>query len=191
MKRAFAAAALLAALPLASPRASRAADAYKIDPAHASVVFKANHGGFSSSYGAFDEVSGGFTVDPKSWESSKFELTIKVASIDTGNAKRDDHLKGPDFFNAPQFPTIRFVSKSVAKAPEGLKVVGDLTLHGVTKEVTLDLTGGKVGEFPPGVQRTGYDATFEFKRSDFGMDKMIPAVGDEVKVFIGFEGTKS
>ncbi|OJW22594.1 MAG: hypothetical protein BGO49_01015 [Planctomycetales bacterium 71-10] len=190
MKLASAASGLMAALSLSTSLAARAADDYAIDPAHTSVVFKSNHGGFASSYGMFDEVSGKFTIDPKSIESSKFELTIKVDSIDTGDAKRDGHLKSPDFFNAKQFPTITFKSTSVAKHEGGLKVVGDLTLHGVTKPVTLMLTGGKVGEFPPGVARTGYDTSIAIKRSDFGMDKMIPAVGDEVGVLISFEGTK-
>lgn len=184
-----AASGLLAALSLSTSFA-RAADDYAIDPAHASIVFKSNHGGFASSYGMFDEASGKFTIDPKSVESSKFELTIKVDSIDTGNSKRDEHLTSPDFFNAKQFPTIGFKSTSVAKHEAGLKVVGDLTLHGVTKPVTLILAGGKVGEFPPGVARTGYDTAITLKRSDFGMDKMIPAIGDEVGILISFEGTK-
>lgn len=190
MKLACAASGLMAALALSTSLAARAADDYAIDPAHTSIVFKSNHGGFASSYGMFDEASGKFTIDPQSVESSKFELTIKVDSIDTGNAKRDEHLKSPDFFNAKQFPTITFKSTSVAKHEGGLKVVGELTLHGVTKPVTLILAGGKVGEFPPGVTRTGYDTTLTIKRSDFDMDKMIPAIGDDVGILISFEGTK-
>lgn len=192
MKRATAApASLLTALILATALPARAAEQYTVDPAHSSVVFKANHGGFASVYGMFDEVSGGFTIDAQSVGSSKFELTIKVDSLDSGNDKRDGHLKSPDFFNAKQFPTIHFVSTSVAKDEKGLKVVGDLTLRGVTKPVTLLLTGGKVGEFPPGVGRTGYDTAITVKGSDFGMDKLAPAIGDEITVLIGIEGTKS
>lgn len=181
---------LLAALLLSTAPTAAAAD-YAIDPGHTSVVFKANHAGFASIYGTFHDVSGKFTVDPQKPEASKFDVTIKTDSIHTGVDKRDDHLKSPDFFNAAQFPTIRFVSKSVSKQGENLKVDGELTLHGETKPVTLILTGGKVGEFPPGVARTGYDTSVTIKRSDFGMDGMVPAIGDEVVILIGFEGTKS
>jgi polyisoprenoid-binding protein YceI len=190
MKRAFATTwSLLAALLLTTPSPA-SADDYKIDPAHTSVVFRANHAGFASIYGTFHDVSGTFTVDPQNPSASKFDVTIKADSIHTGVDKRDDHLKSPDFFNAAQFPTIRFVSKSVSKQGDGLKVDGELTLHGETKPVTLLLTGGKVGDFPKGTARTGYDATAAIKLSDFGMDGG-GALGDEVVIMIGFEGTKS
>jgi polyisoprenoid-binding protein YceI len=181
---------LLAALFLSTAPPAAAAD-YTIDAAHSSVVFKADHAGFASVYGAFEDVSGKFTVDPQNPSASKFEMTIKVDSIHSGVGKRDDHLKSPDFFNAAQFPTIHFVSKSVSKEGEGLKVEGELTLHGETKPVTLVLTGGKVGEFPAGVVRTGYDSSVTIKRSDFGMGGMDAVIGDEVVILIGLEGTKS
>ena len=181
---------LAAAATLGTAPVARAADAYAIDPAHTSVVFKIDHLGFTSIYGRFNEVAGEFTIDAEKPESSSFDITINTDSVDTGNAKREEHLKSPDFFNAKQFPTITFKSTSVAKTEKGLKVEGDLTLHGETKPVSFVLTGGKTGEFPKDVQRTGYSTEFSIKRSDFGMDKMAPAAGDEVVLLIGFEGTK-
>ncbi|AMV38463.1 YceI family protein [Planctomyces sp. SH-PL62] len=183
--------ALTLTLALGAGLPARAADDYTVDPAHTTVIFKIDHGGFASIYGRFNDVSGSFTVDPAASSSSRFVIAIKADSVDTGNDKRDGHLKSPDFFNVKQFPSIAFKSTAVAKDPQGLKVTGDLTLHGVTKPVSFVLTGGKVGEFPKGVQRTGYSAEISIKRSDFGMDKMIPAAGDEVVLLIGFEGTKS
>lgn len=182
---------LAAVLSLATTSSTRAADKYAIDAAHAAAVFKIEHGGFSWTYGRFNDIAGSFAIDAQNAEASKFDIIAKVDSLDTGNAQRDGHLKSPDFFNAKQFPAITFVSTSVSKHANGLQVVGNLTLHGVTKPVTLVLVGGKTGEFPKGVQRTGYSTEISIKRSEFGMDKMIPAAGDEVVIAISFEGTKS
>lgn len=182
---------LAALLTLATTTTAQAADKYTVDGAHAGAVFKVGHGGFSWIYGRFNDVSGTFAIDSQNPEASKFEIVAKTDSLDTGNAKRDGHLKSPDFFNVKQFPAVTFVSTSVSKHANGLQVVGDLTLHGVTKSVTFVLTGGKTGEFPPGVHRTGYTTELTIKRSDYGMDKMIPAAGDEVGVMLSFEGIKS
>ena len=175
----------------AAPTLALAADKYALDPAHTAVVFKIEHAGFSWTYGRFNDVSGSFSIDPQHPESSQLDVAIKTDSLDTGNAQREQHLKSPDFFNAKQFPAITFKSTSVSKEGDGLKVAGDLTLHGVTKPVSFVLTGGKVGEFPKGVRRTGYSTELSIKRSEFGMDKMIPGAGDQVFLMISFEGTKS
>jgi len=129
-------------------------------------------------------------VDPATPAKSSFTLNIKPESIDTGTAKRDDHLRSPDFFNAKQFPAMGFKSTQVKPVVGGLEVRGDFTMHGVTKPITFLLKGGKKGEFPPGMQRTGYSTELVIHRSDFGMDKMVEAIGDEVKVEISFEGVK-
>jgi polyisoprenoid-binding protein YceI len=182
----------LGALALVVPlfaAAPAAADDYALDAAHTSVVFKISHIGLSYVYGRFDDVSGAFTIDQDPAKSS-FALSLKTESIDTNNKKRDEHLSGPDFFNVKQFPEIAFKSKSVKAIDGGLEVTGDLTLHGTTKSVTFALKGGKTAEFPKGVKRTGYSTEFTVKRSDFGMDKMLEAVGDEVSIAISFEGTK-
>jgi polyisoprenoid-binding protein YceI len=169
----------------------RAADAYQVDPAHTAVTFKVAHLGLSWTHGRFNAVSGRFVIDSAEPTQSSFELSLKAESIDTGNDKRDEHLKSPDFFNTKQFPAASFKSTSVKPVQGGLEVTGEFTLHGRTQPITFTLAGGKTAEFPPGVKRTGYSAQFKLKRSDYGMDKMAGAVGDEVYVSISFEGVKS
>jgi polyisoprenoid-binding protein YceI len=177
-----------AVLPSGSP--ARAADDYVLDEAHTAAVFHIQHIGLSWTYGRFNTVGGAFTIDADDAGKSSFELSIKTESIDTNNAKRDEHLRSPDFFNVKQFPTMAFKSTSVKAVDGGYDVTGDLTLHGVTKPVTFTLKGGKTAEFPKGVKRTGYSTELKIKRSDFGMDKLLEAVGDEVFIAISFEGTK-
>jgi polyisoprenoid-binding protein YceI len=169
---------------------ARAADDYTIDGMHTGVTFKVSHIGLSWTYGRFNDVSGNFTIDPEAPAKSSFNLTVKVESVDTGNAKRDGHLRSPDFFNVKQFPLMTFKSTSIEAIKGGFKVTGDLTLHGETKPVTFSLLGGRTAEFPKGIKRTGYSTDLTLKRSDFGMDKMKEAIGDDVYVSISFEGVK-
>jgi polyisoprenoid-binding protein YceI len=114
---------------------------------------------------------------------------VKIDSIDTGNKQRDEHLRSPDYFNAKQYPTLTFKSTKVAKAKDGLSVTGDLTLHGVTKPVTFTLAGGKTAEVR-GARKTGYSTEFTIKRSDFGIDKSLDSLGDEVEIDVSFQGVK-
>jgi polyisoprenoid-binding protein YceI len=167
-----------------------AADDYTIDAAHTGVTFYISHLNLSNVYGRFDSFSGGFTLDSSDPSRSSFKLTIKTDSVDTNNTGRDNHLRSPDFFNAKQFPTITFASTSVKPIEGGYEVTGDLTLHGETKPVTFSLKGGASAEFPKGVRRTGFSTDFVVKRSDFGVGRPMPVLGDEVHVSIGFEGTK-
>jgi polyisoprenoid-binding protein YceI len=176
-------------LSLAAAPSARA-DEYVLDDAHSGVNFKISHLGLSWTFGRFKDVSGTCTLDAAAPAKSAFNLSIKTDSIDTNNQKRDDHLKSPDFFNAAQFPALTFKSTAVKPVEGGLEVTGDLTMHGVTKPVTFTLKGGKTAEFPKGVQRTGYSTELTLKRSDFGMDKFLEAVGDEVFITISFEATK-
>lgn len=169
---------------------ARAADDYAIDPTHSGVNFKISHLGLSWVSGRFDDYSGSFAIDSSDPAKCAFELTIKADSIDTNNKNRDGHLRGPDFFNAKQFPVISFKSTSVEASKDGYQVTGDLTLHGVTRSVNFALTGGKKAEFPKGIQRTGFSTEVTIKRADFGIDKFAGAVGDDVHVAISFEGTK-
>lgn len=174
----------------ASP-AAQAADEYALDGAHTAVYFRIAHGEFSETYGRFNNVSGTMTVDAADTSKSSLQVTIKADSIDTGNTKRDDHLRAPDFLNVKQFPAITFKSTSVSgKTPGELEVQGEFTMHGVTKPITLKLKGGKVGEFPPGVIRTGYSTHLDLKRSDFGIEKFVGMIGDEVHIAISFEATR-
>ena len=184
--RPLAALLVLAGLAASAP----AADEYALDPMHSAVSFKVSHLGLSWTHGRFNDVSGSFTIDPDNADRCSFSLAIKVASLDTNNTKRDEHLRSPDFFNVKTYPTMTFKSKSVKSVKDGYEVTGDLTLHGETKSLTFALKGGRKAEFPKGVQRTGYSTELMLKRSDFGMDKMKPAIGDEVYISISFEGTK-
>ncbi len=178
----------------ASLRAARA-DEFEIDNSHTSVIFGVSHMGYSITYGRFNNVSGAFTLDAAGPEASTFQMAIDVATIDTNDAKRDDHLKGPDFFNAGEFPVISFKSTKVTgkktEAGVALEVAGDLTMHGVTKPVTLELQ--KLGEGPGADGKgfhTGFNGQTKIKRSEFGMTEMIGMVGDEVAVTISFEGVR-
>ncbi len=165
-----------------------AAEEYGIDPAHSSVSFKISHMGLSYIHGRFNDISGSFTLDQDP-ASCSFSMTLKADSIDTANQKRDEHLKGPDFFNAKQFPTITFKSTSIKPIKDGYAVTGDLTMHGATKAVSFSLVGGRKVEFPKGVTRTGYSTDLILKRSDFGIDKFAQMLGEDVHISIGFEGT--
>jgi polyisoprenoid-binding protein YceI len=167
-----------------------AADNYAVDPIHSSVSFKIQHLGLTYVHGRFDNVAGSFTLDRDDPSKSSFTLTIKAESIDTNNAMRDTHLRGPDFFNVKEFPRLSFKSTAVKSVAGGLEVTGDMTLHGMTRPITFTLQGGKSAEFPKGVQRVGYTTDLVLKRSEFGMDKMLNAIGDEVYISIGMEGTR-
>jgi polyisoprenoid-binding protein YceI len=179
--------ALAAALGLASPVR---ADEYAVDPVHSGVNFKISHLGLSWIQGRFDEFNGKFTIDPITPEKCAFALSINPASIDTNNQKRDEHLRSPDFLNANQFPAMSFKSTSVRALKNGYEVAGDFTMHGVTKPMTFELIGGHTAEFPKGVSRTGFSAEFLLKRSDFGITKFMPAVGEKIYVAVSFEGTR-
>lgn len=179
-----------AALALSLASGALAADTYKLDPVHSMVIFKINHLGVSNTYGRFDAPEGSFVMDDDA-EKMTFEASISVSKIDTANSKRDEHLKSADFFNAKQFPDITFRSTAVKKTGDStFDVTGDLSLHGVTKSITIPMT--KVGAAKTQMgERAGFDATFTIKRSDFGMNFMEGAVGDEVTLMINLEGVKS
>jgi polyisoprenoid-binding protein YceI len=181
---------VLAVVLVSAP--ARAADEYAIDPVHSSVSFKISHIGLSEVHGRFNEFSGAFTIDPDDPAKSSFEMSIKVDGIDTNNKQRDKHLRSGDFFNAQQFPSITFKSTSVKAVDGGYEVKGDLTMHGVTKPVSFVLKGGKTAEFPKGVKRTGYTTDLTVKRTDFevGKPELGKALGDEVAISVGIEGTK-
>jgi polyisoprenoid-binding protein YceI len=166
------------------------ADDYNIDPYHSSISFQISHIGLTYVHGRFNEFSGGFTLNKADPAKSSFSLTIKTTSVDTNNAKRDGHLRSPDFFDVKQNPTIAFKSTAVKAAGAGYQVTGNLTMNGVSRPVTFTLEGGKTAEFPKGVTRIGFHTQFTLKRSDFEMKKMVGPLGDEVKVAIGIEGVQ-
>jgi polyisoprenoid-binding protein YceI len=169
------------------------ADDYKLDDSHTSVVFGISHMGLSYTYGRFNKVSGTYTLDAADPAKSKFKVVIDANSVDTNNQGRDGHLRGPDFFNAGEFPLITFESTKVAARQDGekmiLDVTGNMTMHGVTKEITLALV--KLGEKNMGQEyRSGFLCDAKLMRSEFGMSGGIPNVGDEVAITISFEGVR-
>jgi len=166
------------------------ADNYVLDQSHTAVVFKTTHMGLSWTYGRFKEVKGTFSIDSADPAKSTFTMAIKADSIDTDNNQRNDHLRSPDFFNTKQYPTITFKTTSAKPAKDGFEVTGDLTMHGVTRPVTMNLTGPKNGNAAPSRARTAYSTELVLRRADFGMDKMLEAVGDDVHIMISFEGMK-
>lgn len=184
--------ALTALLAFALPVAAHAADTYAVDPVHSSVIFKANHFSAAWVYGNFTDITGTIVHDAANPAASSVDLTVKVDSLTTHNADRDKHLKSPDFFNAKQFPTITFKSKSVAKVDDKtMNVTGDLTLHGVTKSVTAKVTYIGTGKLPPNnTTISGFETAFTIKRSDFGITYWVPQIGDEVPIIISLEAGK-
>ncbi len=149
----------------------------------------------SYTYGRFNKVAGKYTLDAANPEASKFQLAVDAASIDTNNAQRDGHLKSADFFNAGEFPVIAFESTKVGAKKVGedmvYQVTGDLKMHGVTKSVTLELKKIGEGQGPgPMGYRSGFLCATKLNRSDFGMNKMLDMVGDEVAITISFEGVR-
>jgi polyisoprenoid-binding protein YceI len=178
----------------ASPSASLPeSENYAVDPVHSTVLFRINHAGVSNFYGRFNDIQGTFTVAEGG--TGTVSVTIPVASVDTGNKDRDGHLKSPDFFNAEQFPEIAFKSEAV-KNTGGSKyeAKGTLTMHGVSKEVTvaLERIGTKdLGEKFGGI-RTGFEGSVAIKRSDFGMKYGVDMgmLGDEIKLILGIEGIR-
>lgn len=179
---------------LTLPSTAFAADTYVIDSSHTSVIFGVSHMGFSYTYGRFNEVAGGYVLDAENPAASQFQLTINAASIDTNDKKRDEHLRGPDFFNVKQFPTIEFKSTGVTVEEKDGKtyynIAGDFTMHGVTRQVTLPCQ--KLGEGPGhgGDFRSGFLCQTSLLRSEYGMTNMIPGIGDEVAITVSFEGIR-
>ena len=169
---------------------TQAADTYNVDAVHSSINFRVKHMNTSHSWGRFNDLTGSFVLDEANPTATVLDFQVKTDSIDTGNVKRDQHLKSPDFFNAVQFPKITFKSKTVAKAAKGYDVVGNLTLHGVTKAIKVTLTQVGKGKGPTGGETAGIDATFYVKQSDFGMSKMVGPIGDDVWVNVSIEGVK-
>lgn len=172
---------------------------WQIDPDHSSFQFKVRHLMVSNVKGDFTKVKGAVTMDDKDVSNLNVELTIDAASVNTSHAKRDEHLRAADFFDVAKYPTITFVSKKVIKdGPDRLKVTGDLTMHGVTREVTVNVDGPtQEVKDPWGNLRRGATGTAKINRKDFGLtwNRALEAggvvVGEDVDIFIEIELIKS
>jgi polyisoprenoid-binding protein YceI len=185
--------AALSAVLLTGVSAFAQSSTWTLDPNHTQVNFAVKHMGVSTVRGSISGVTGTVVWDDKDPSKSSVEATITTSTVSTNNEKRDAHLKSPDFFNVEKYPTMTFKSTSVTGASGKLQVIGDLTLAGVTKSVTLDVDGPT----PPqkgmgGKLVTGFSATGTLKRSDFNFGSKFssPILSDEVQFTIDAEAGK-
>lgn len=168
------------------------AASYTVDPSHTYVSFAINHLGFSTMRGKFDRQSGSLDYDPGSKKAS-VTIEIDAASIDTGHDKRDQHLSSPDFLNAVEHPTITFRSTKTGWSGGNLaSVTGDLTILGASKPVTLKVHSINCGQHPFNKKQVcGFDASGSIKRSDFGVNYGLPAIGEVLDLQIELEAVKN
>lgn len=166
---------------------------WTIDPVHSAVGFSVKHMRITTVRGRFADISGQITIDHGHFGNSRVDVEIGAASIDTGNEKRDAHLKSADFFDVEVFPTFTFRSSRVAKDGDDLVVTGDLTMHGVTRQITLDAEfNGQVGN-PMSHRITSYSARTRLNRKDFGLNWNATLetggvlVGEDVRIDIEIE----
>ncbi len=185
---------MLRRLALASALALAAAPVfaatYTLDPAHTQVVYSWTHFGFSHPSGQFGKIQGTLEFDAAAPTRSKVDVTIDMASLNTNVPALDEHLQKEDFFDVAKYPQATFKSTKVeaGKDSKHLKVTGDLTLHGVTKPVVLDVTINKLGEHPMRKKpAAGFDATATLKRSEFGVGAYVPNISDEIALRITTE----
>ena len=171
-----------------------ARNTWTIDPAHTSVEFAVRHLMISTVKGRFGDVKGTVELDLDNPAAARVDVTIGATSIDTRNGDRDAHLRSADFFDVEKFPELRYVSRKVEVLPDGtFRVVGDLTIRGVTREVPLTATLEGTGADPWGGHRAGFSATGKVNRTDYGLlwNKVLEAggvtVGEEVKLSIEAE----
>ena len=168
-----------------------AAETYKLDPAHTSIVFRVKHLGVAYVFGRFNGPTGSIVFDESSPSKCAVEMQAETKNVDTAVEKRDTHLKSPDFFNAGEYPLVSFKSKSVKKLSENTyEVSGDLALLGKTRPITVKVNATGAGKDPWGNFRRGFETSFSIKRSDFGMDFMMGGVSDEVNLTVSAEGIR-
>jgi len=180
---------LVTALAMAASAAAQAGT-WQIDPNHTAAQFSVRHLGVSTVRGAFTKVSGSAKYDPADASKDSIEVTIEANSVDTRVEMRDNDLRSPRFFDVQKFPTITFHSKAAkAAGPGKLQITGDLTIHGVTKEVVLAVDGPTAPIKDPmgSGQRMGASATTKVNRQDFGVSTMPGAIGDEITITIDVE----
>ena len=193
MKRYFAMIPVFLVIPIFAYGAT-----WQIDPDHSSIQFKVRHLMVSNVKGDFTKVKGMITIDEQKITNLKVDITIDAASVNTGHAKRDEHLRNADFFDVTKYPTITFVSKKIERTGAStLKVTGDLMIRGVTKEIAVDVEGPTAEVKDPGGNfRRGATATAKINRQDFGimwnrvLDTGGVVVGDEVNINVEVELVK-
>lgn len=180
--------ALAASVALHAQTATAAIETYEIDSVHSSVGFSIRHF-VSKTTGSFANVTGAITVDRENLENSSVVATVEVASVNTANQKRDDHLRASDFFDVAKYATATFKSKSWKKTGENTyDITGDLTLKGITKEIVLATKLLGFGDGMNGAKLSGWEATITLKRSEWGITGYTGALGEDVAITIGIEG---
>ena len=182
---------LIAGLTFASS-AAMAAD-YVIDTkgAHAFIQFRVQHLGYSWLYGRFNDFNGKFSYDEAAPEKASVEVNIKTSSVDSNHAERDKHLRSDDFLDVSKFPEAKFVSTSYAPGKDGKGVLkGNLTLHGVTKPLEIDVEFIGAGDDPWGGYRVGFEGTTRFAMADFGIMKDLGPKSKDVEMILSVEGIK-
>ncbi|NNM00119.1 MAG: YceI family protein [Gammaproteobacteria bacterium] len=162
-----------------------------IEGQHAFVQFRVKHLGYSWLYGSFNDFSGSFQFDESAPGSATVSVTIKTASVDSNHAERDKHLRGDDFLDVKKYPEASFVSTSSMLDTDGTGTVsGNLTLHGVTRPVTLEVEGIGAGADPWGGYRRGFLARTRFKMADFGMTYDLGPASEYVEMILSIEGVR-
>ena len=176
-------------LPCIAALAPLAAAEWTLDDDHSFALFRVQHMGAGFTWGRFDAIAGELSYDPAAPANAKLSVTIQAASVSTGVPLMEEHLRKPDFFDVKQFPTLTFVSKTwTAKAENTYEILGDLTMHGVTRPVTVTAVRTGLGANAY-TKKTlvGFETTFTVQRADFGLKYGAGAVGDEVRITFALE----
>ena len=181
-------------LGLPTPAAARQSseNTFELDPVHSMVVFRIKHMGVAYVYGSFWEPTGSYSLDAHNTTNSFVKIELDASKVDTGNDRRNGHLRSPDFFNAKQYPKITFESTSITTGEgDGMEIKGNVTMVGQTKPVTARLRYIGEGDTPQGY-KSGFEAEFVIKRSEWGMTKFLEhdSLGDEVSLFVTVEGLR-
>jgi polyisoprenoid-binding protein YceI len=169
---------------------SVAQEEFELDNSHTAVIFSISHFNLSYTYGRFNNCRGKLIINQGNPASSKFNFSVDAKSIDTNNADRDQHLLNEDFLAADRFPAIEFTSKSVEVEKNKYTVIGIMKMHGQQKEISIPLQLLGIGKGPQGEIRMGMIGRFVVKRSEFGMDKFLDVVGDDVAITFSFEAVR-
>jgi polyisoprenoid-binding protein YceI len=167
------------------------AENFNLDTAHSYLLFKVQHLGLANSYGRFNDITGTIVFDADQPANSRFSFSVAAESVDTGNDKRDQHLRSGDFFDVANHPTITFESRRVKPlGGDRFEVEGDITLLGNTRSVTAEVVQTGAGKDPWGNHRRGFETQFTFRRSEYGMDHLLKAVSDQVVITVSVEGMR-
>lgn len=185
-----AAAALTVHADSAAPQPA-APPTYNIDPVHSFVVFQVGHLGIGNVWGRFNQIDGTIAFDPANPAAGKIQITVPIASVDTGNQQRDNHLRNPDFFDVEKYPNATFESQSITPIGNGrYRLAGMLEIHGVKLPITTEFTAGGPIDERRGGKRIAGQAEFLVNRTQHGMEGMAPAAGETARVFVSIEAVQ-